>query len=157
MSLSINTQCRKRGGSITYLLGHIMTLINMAADLFKSQLGSQGSNLDTGNIIAALQDLLPTNGGDIDIANLIAQFTQGDLGSLVNSFLGDGANANMSVENILAILGQNKVENFASQLDIQPDTAANTLSDIIPQLIDKNSGGGDLMGMAGKMLGGFFK
>lgn len=137
-----------------------MDLLKQAAEMFLGDKNSD-SGLDIQTIISALQGLLPTDGGSLDITALVSQFTQNDMGSLVQSFLGDGGNAPMDASGILSMFGENKVDSFASQLGMDKGNAASALSNIIPNLIDKNSSGGALGGIAegvvGNLVGGLFK
>ena len=130
-----------------------MDLLKLGAQLFLSKLGSQGGGLDAGTVVSALGSLLPTsNSGDLDLGGLLGQLNGGGLTSLAASFLGDGPNDSMSQDNILGLLGDSNVSNFASQLGLQKETAAEGLSSMIPDLIDQNSKGGSLLGGAGASL-----
>lgn len=133
-----------------------MDLLKIGAQLFLSKLGSQGSGLDAGTVVSALSSLLPTSSnGDLDLGGLLGQMNGGGLASLAASFLGDGQNDMMSADNILGMLGDSNVSNFASQLGLQKETAAEGLSNAIPDLIDQNSKGGSLLSGAGaSLLGG---
>lgn len=134
-----------------------MDLIKIAAELFmKNATGSSDGNFDLQNVIGAFQGLLPINGGELDLASLVSMFGQNDMGALVGSFLGDGQNDPMSASQIMSMFGSDKVGNFASQLGMQPDNAADSLSSVIPKLIDQNSQGGNLSDAAGKLIGGLF-
>ena len=141
-----------------------MNLVDMAAKIFISQLGSKGNDMDFGNVVGALKGLLPTNGGDLDLGAIVSQFMGqgGGLASLAQSWLGNGANEKVSVSQVMGMLGSSNVSNFASQLGLDKDTAASGLSDMIPQLIDKSSdagsllGGGDAGAIAKNLLGKFF-
>jgi uncharacterized protein YidB (DUF937 family) len=137
-----------------------MSLMNQASELLLNSLNSNenidSSGIDSNQITNALQGLLPTSGGDIDFASLIAKFTQGNFGDLISSFLGDNANMSMMASQVISVLGQDNIINFASSLGIAPETASEILSNIIPDLIDKNSQGGGITQIAGKLLGGLF-
>ncbi len=141
-----------------------MSLVDMAAKVFISQLGSKGGNMDVGSVIGALKGLLPTNGGDLDLGAIVGQFMGqgGGLASLAQSWLGNGANEKISASQVMGMLGDSKVSDFASKLGLDKDTAASGLSDMIPQLIDKSSdagsllGGGDAGAIAKNLLGKFF-
>lgn len=134
-----------------------MDLLKIGAQLFLSKLGQQGGGLDAGTVVSALSGLLPTSkNGDIDLGGLLGQLNGGGLASLAASFLGDGPNENMTQDNITGLLGDSNVENFASQLGLQKDTAAEGLSNMIPDLLDQNSKGGSLMsGVGASLLSGF--
>lgn len=141
-----------------------MSLVDMAAKIFMSQMGSKGGNMDLGNVVGALKGLLPTSGGDLDLGAIVGQFMGqgGGLASLAQSWLGNGANDSISASQIMGMLGESKVSDFANNLGIDKDTAASGLSDMIPQLIDKSSEGGNLLGggdagaIAKNLLGKFF-
>lgn len=51
-----------------------MSILDTAAQLFLDKIGAQGSDLSTSNVMSALQNLLPTDGGEID------QFTSESMG-----------------------------------------------------------------------------
>lgn len=124
-----------------------MNLANMAAEIFIKQLGSTGAALKLDTVIDGIKQLLPSKGGDIDIAALVQKFTSGDggLASLASSWLGDGGNRSLSAGDLLKVLGEGNVSRFASQVGVETGTAASGLSDMIPQLIDKASSGGNLL------------
>ncbi|MBI3187845.1 MAG: DUF937 domain-containing protein [Gammaproteobacteria bacterium] len=140
-----------------------MDLIQIGVQLLQSQLGN---NLKTNDIASALSGLL--GGKDFDLASLVAKM-QGNAGlaSMVTSWLGDGANAAITGNQVMDIFGKDKVSEFASKLNIDTGTASKGLADMLPKLIDKASSGGSLldsamssiggagglMGMAGKLFG----
>ncbi len=137
-----------------------MDLMKIAAQLFISKLGSQGSNLDLGGVMGALKGFLPTSGEDLDLAGLVGQFTQGGggLASLASSWLGDGSNESFSPSQLVSLFGESKVSEFAGQLGLDSNTAASGLSGMLPDLIDQNSQGGNIMGnVAASAAKGFFK
>jgi uncharacterized protein YidB (DUF937 family) len=134
-------------------------MLNMAAELFVKQMGSAGGGLNLQTVMAALQKLLPSNGGELDLARLIGLFSSqgGGLAAMASSWLGDGANQGINASQIISVLGEGKVAEFAAQLGLQKDTAANGLAQALPDLIDKNSKGGEILGsLAGSVLGKLF-
>lgn len=136
-----------------------MDLMKMAAQLFISKLGSSGSGLDISSVMGALQGLLPTKGEELDIQSLIGQFAgNGGLSSLVGSWLGDGNNNPMGADQVSSIFGDSSIGAFAQKLGLDKETASSGLADMIPDLIDKNSKGGNLVGdLAGKVGGQLFE
>lgn len=128
--------------------GVYMSLLKVAADLFISQLGSKSSGLSLETVTGALQNLLPTQSGDLDLAALVGKFTGqgGDLVTVATSWLGDGSNKAININQIITALGQSKMDNFASEIGLDTNTAASGLADILPELINKNSDGGSLLG-----------
>lgn len=137
-----------------------MSLLNMAAQLFINKLGGNGNDLDQSSVASALQDLLPTQGGELDMGALVSLFTENGAGlaSLASTWLGGGDNASISPATILELLGSDQVAAFASKLGLGQESAAEGLAETIPELIDSNSEDGALaMGdMAKGMLGKLF-
>ncbi|MEL6235657.1 MAG: YidB family protein [Pseudomonadota bacterium] len=132
-------------------------------DIMKLLIETVGAKLGIGNtdmLSGALQSLLGDGSGGIDIAALVQKFSGGGMEGLLSSFLGDGANEPMDATQVTELLGQDKLSKFASDVGVEPDSAANALSDALPQLLDKISTGGQLMdglGDAKGLLGGIGK
>ena len=141
-----------------------MDITEIASKLFLDKLSGQQGNEPSADLVQnALKNLLPTEGGQLDISSLVNQFMgQGGLASLAASWLGDGSNQSLSIDKIFDLLGQDKVNEFAGNLGLENNTAASALSDMIPDLIDKVSSGGSLNSdMVGSLVSGiagkFFK
>ena len=135
-------------------------LIEIAAQMFMKKIGG---GADMSSVMSALQGLLPTQGGELDIQGLISKFSGqgGGLMAMASSWLGDGANNSMSAADVIGFFGKGEVEEFAGKVGVGTDTAASGLADMIPELIDKSSEGGSLMqnaaeGLGKKLLGGLF-
>jgi uncharacterized protein YidB (DUF937 family) len=140
-----------------------MSIIENAAKLFMQQIGQQGDGLDLSSVVAGLKNLLPGDGGDLDIQALIEQFMgqSGGLATLASSWLGGGDNMDISASQLTGLLGQDKVAEFAENTGVDVDTAVSGLTGMIPQLIDQSSEDGALKtdlasslvsGLAGKFL-----
>ena len=134
-----------------------MDLLKLGAELFVRSIGqSGGANLSVASVLPALQGLLAGPDGKLDIAGLVSRFSGGGLQSLVGSWLGDGANQKLPVEDVMKVLGGSNVGDFAAKLGLSAPAAASGLADALPQMIDKASAGGNLLSgdALGKVLGG---
>lgn len=128
-----------------------MDLLQLGAQLLQSKLGN---NLDLDMVKGALTSLVGDSNGNLDIANLAQGFlSNGGLQSQVASWLGDGANESVSASQITDILGSDKVSGFAKTLGLGQEDAAQGLSDVLPQLVDKASSGGELLDQFGGVGG----
>lgn len=139
-------------------------LIKMGAEAFSASQGSgaAGSSLDASTLISALSGLTSGSGG-LDIASFISNMQSGDLGDILQSWLGDGKNAAISGQQISDVLGSDKISAFASQLGLSQDEAIGGLQDALPKMVDNASSGGSLldsiggiegaMSLAGKLFG----
>lgn len=127
--------------------------------LLDSVLGSLG-----GEAAGGIGELLNSQGG---VAGLAEKFGQKGLGDLAASWIGIGANASISPEQIAAVLGSGPVADFAARLGISPEQASETLAGLLPQAVDKLTPNGQvpdisgvldqLPGGLGDMVGGFLK
>jgi len=111
-----------------------------------------------------LGDLLKNQGG---VGGLAEKFGQAGLGDVVGSWVGKGANAGISADQITAVLGSGPIADFAAKLGVSPEQAGETLAGLLPEAIDRLTPGGDaagaddllgkLPGGLGDMIGGFLK
>ena len=124
-----------------------MDIKSLATQLLMSKIN--GAN-DSGAAASALDDLV---GGDkgFDLGDLVGQFTGGsnDLAAKAKSWLGDGSNDSISAAEVQDAIGGDKIEAFASKLGIGREEASSSLSQILPDLIDKSSKGGSLLDSVG--------
>jgi uncharacterized protein YidB (DUF937 family) len=128
-----------------------MELIQLGTQLLSDKLGLQ---LDPATVSSALTGLLGGSAGTIDFAGLATKMaSSGELGNIVSSWLGDGANSSISAEGILGMLGSSNVADFASKIGTDTETAASGLADVLPQLMDKASSGGSLLDSVGGLGG----
>jgi len=128
-----------------------MDLMSLATQLLSDRLGL---DVDADTITSSLQSLLGGDNGELNLAGLAARFANsGGLGDVLNSWLGDGANAPISAQTILDVLGRADVSAFADRVGTDTDTAAAGLSDVLPQLLDKASSGGELLASVGGASG----
>ena len=129
-------------------------LLELGAKVFqKSDLsGEAGTNLDFSSLISALGGLSGSGGG-FNLSGLLNNLNSGGLGDLVNTWLGDGANASISPQQISDVLGQGNIADFAAKLGLSEQEAAGGLSEALPQMVDKASSGGSLFDSFGGLDG----
>jgi len=127
-----------------------MDLMQLGSQLLASKLGS-GANSDS--ITSALGGMLSGGDGKPDLGGLIAAMQGKGLGSIAESWLGDGANADISTEQVREVVGRDKVAAMASQLNTDEGSLLDSLKDALPQIIDKSSSGGSLLDSAGGLMG----
>jgi len=130
-------------------------LLAMGAKAFMDSKGSgdAGSNLDQGQLLSALSALGGSSGGGFDIGSIIGSMQGGGLGDLVQSWLGDGDNQEISENQVSQLLGSDKISAFASQLGLSEQEAIGGLKDAMPKIIDQASSGGSLLDSVGGLSG----
>ncbi|RUM76758.1 MAG: hypothetical protein DSZ12_01315, partial [Sulfurovum sp.] len=97
--------------------------------------------LDTNDIAGALGGLLGNSEGGLDLSSLIGGLSENGLGEVVGSWLGNGENASISIEQITDLLGSEKISEFASQLGLSEESAKGALADALPQVVDQATSG----------------
>ena len=70
-----------------------------------------------------------------------------------SSWLGEGDNADISSEQVQQLLGSDKIQQAASQLGTSQNELLAGLKDMIPQVVDKSSSGGNLLDSVGGIGG----
>ncbi len=144
-----------------------MDLMELGTALLKNQMSG---NADEGTLASVLGSLL--GGGDardsssvsresasggLDLGALVGKMMGGDTSDsftdLVKSWLGDGDNEAISVDQVKELFGEEKINEAASQLGEDEHSFAETLSKVLPDLVDKSSSGGSLLDSVGGLEG----
>ncbi len=130
-------------------------LFKVGAALIEGNKDNATTGLDIGDISTALSGLLENSQGGLDLATLVGGLSQNGLGEIVGSWLGNGENKSISMDQISDLLGSDKVSEFASQLGLSDDSAKNALADALPQVVDQaTSGEGTMMDEMLAQVGG---
>jgi uncharacterized protein YidB (DUF937 family) len=131
-----------------------MDLMKLGTQLILSKLGG---NTNESGVTDALSSLLggSNGGGGLDIGSIVSNMMSngGGLQSVVASWLGDGDNDAISGGQIKDLLGGDKISEFASKLGVDEDSAADSLAEAVPQMVDKSSSGGSLLDAVGGLDG----
>lgn len=83
--------------------------------------------------VQLVQQLLQQNGGNVGA--LLSQLQQSGLGSAVESWIGNGANANIDASQVQNALGDN-LNQAAANLGLDSNQAGNLLAQYLPQIIN---------------------
>ncbi len=128
-----------------------MDIMKLGASLLMSKLGGSDGNMD--GIASALGGLLTDNDGNLDLGNIVSGLQEKGLGSVVESWLGDGDNEAISADSVKELFGSNKISEMASQLNTDEGSILDGLSEALPQIVDKSSSGGSLLDSIGGIDG----
>lgn len=119
-------------------------------DVVKAGLGGL-SGSGGGNQAALLQAVMGLIGGQGSqgaqgggLGALVSAFQSQGLGDVVNSWVGTGQNMPISPDQLHKVLGAGQVSNFASQAGVTPDAAGALLAQLLPQVVDKLTPGGQM-------------
>ena len=93
--------------------------------------GGQDSG-PVGHIMSLVNN--PETGG---LQGLIQQFQSNGLGDVVSSWVGSGANQGISADQIEQVIGQDKINELAGKIGIQPDQVSSLLAQHLPGVVGK--------------------
>jgi len=127
-----------------------MDIMNLAKGMLAKKLGGDS------DAIGGVMDSLLGDGDKADLGSLVSGLQSKGLGDVASSWLGDGENAEISADQLKEVLGGEKVAAAAAKLGTDEGSLLGSLKDALPQIIDKSSSGGSLMGSLGG-LGGVAK
>jgi uncharacterized protein YidB (DUF937 family) len=109
-----------------------------------------------GDLLGGLQALLGKAGG---LQGLLAQLEKSGLDDQVKSWIGTGANKQVSAQQIQDALGDDELAAVADKAGVSKEEAASGIADKLPELVDKLSPDGKLpdLGPLDDILKGFLK
>ena len=132
-----------------------MELFKIGASMIQGNSDDATTGLDADDITSALSGLIGNSEGGLDLAALVGGLSQNGLGEIVGSWLGNGENASISMDQITDLLGSEKVAEFASSLGISEESAKGALADSLPQVVDQATAGeGSIMDEMLAQVGG---
>jgi uncharacterized protein YidB (DUF937 family) len=133
----------------------LMDLLKVGASLIQGNSDDATTGLDVDDIANALSKLIGNGEGGLDLAALVGGLSQNGLGEIVGSWLGNGENKSISLDQITDLLGSDKISAFASQLGLSEESAKGALVDSLPQVVDQaTSGEGSIMDEMLAQVGG---
>lgn len=104
--------------------------------------------------LGGVMDSLIGGGNKMDIGGLVETMKSKGMGDMAESWLGNGANQDISTDQLQDVLGgQEQVAQAAAKLGKEPSELLGGLQDVLPQLVDKASSGGSLLGNLGGLSG----
>ncbi len=117
-------------------------LVQMGSALLKDKLGDQAADVDDNTLADALGSLFSNEEGSFDLSNILSSLQDSSIGEIISSWIGSGENLPVDGSTLSNILGSDQISAFAEKLGIDPDTAAESLSDVVPNIVDKATGDG---------------
>ncbi|MCW8821511.1 MAG: YidB family protein [Sulfurovum sp.] len=119
----------------------LMDLLKVGASMIQSNGDDATKGLDIDDISNALNNLVGNGQGGLNLVTFVSGLSQNGLGEIVGSWLGNGENKSISIEQVTTLLGSDKIASFASELGLSQESAARALADALPQIVDKATAG----------------
>jgi uncharacterized protein YidB (DUF937 family) len=86
-----------------------------------------------GELVSAVNTLIERQGG---LSGLVSNFERNGLGSVAQSWVGSGANAPVSADQLHNVLGSDLVQQLAAKTGMSPQDLLGKLSSVLPQVVD---------------------
>lgn len=132
--------------------------------LFDSIISTAGERFGlgdkSGTLLSALLAVM-TDQNRGGFAGFLDRFSQAGLGDMAASWIGSGANSDLSDEQVESALGSETITEIANQADVNSTTAKSALAYMIPNVVDKLTPDGvvpeekDLLSRIGDFLSGW--
>ncbi len=114
-----------------------MSLLDNLTQMIGGQAGGESG------VLGHVMDLVnnPASGG---LQGIVQQFQSNGLGEAVSSWVGSGANQSISADQIMQVIGQDKVNEIASKVGMDPSEVSGLIAQHLPSVIDKLTPGGSV-------------
>ncbi len=134
------------GGRAGGLSPVLMSLLPVVLGMLTSRGGGSGGSLSSGVGGGGLGGLggLAGMGGAGGLGGLLERFTQKGYGDHARSWVGTGANQSLPPEAVSDVLGEEQLSHIAAQAGVSQDEARQGLSQLLPEVVDHFTPGGQL-------------
>jgi uncharacterized protein YidB (DUF937 family) len=120
----------------------MMGLLDQLAGQVIGSLGAQKQDsVSQSDLLGGVMTLINNAGG---LQGILQQLQASGIADQVASWIGTGENAPVSGNQIADALGADKVTQIAQHAGIEPEHAATGLAQLLPQIIDKLTPGGQV-------------
>ncbi len=128
-----------------------MDIMKIGTEILMNKLGSStGADSDA---ISSVLSKLVGQGDQLDIASLVSGLQSGGLASMAASWLGDGGNNSISIDQVKSLIGGDKIADAAAELGTDEQSLMSGLSEALPEMVNQASSGGSLLDSAGGLGG----
>ena len=114
-------------------------------------LGGQQQQSPVGGILSSLlggggSAAAGQGGGMGGLMNLVGRFQQAGMGNVAQSWIGNGPNQSVSPQQLQSVFGEQQVNQWAQQANMQPHDLLGPLAHFLPQAVDRMTPGGNMPG-----------
>ena len=124
-----------------------MDIMNMAKGMLAQKIGGDNAAIE------GVMNSLLGSGNKADLGGVVSDLQSKGLGDIASSWLGDGTNKSISIDQLKDVLGAGQVSEAAAKLGTDEGSLLSGLQDALPQMIDKSSSGGSLLDSVGGIGG----
>jgi len=115
----------------------LMDLLKVGATLIEANDDDATTGLDIDKIASALQGLIVNTDGSLNLVAIVGSLSRNGLGEIVGSWLATGENKSISPDEVVVLLGEDKIDTFSKELGLDHDSAKKALADALPTVVDR--------------------
>ncbi len=108
--------------------------------------GGQGYNQGGGGMGGALAGMLGGAGGGAGLQGLLGQFHNAGLGSIAQSWVGNGANQSISPDQVRSVFGDQQIQQMSQQSGMPQQDLLSQLAQHLPSVVDRMTPNGQMPG-----------
>jgi uncharacterized protein YidB (DUF937 family) len=143
----------------------IMGLLDIVGGMLGGQAsggaGGGGGGGGQAELLKMVIGMLADNGQGGGLAGLVEKLQSAGMAEQVNSWVGSGQNLPVSPEQLQGALGSDQMSQMAAKMGLSTGDLGAQLSQMLPQVVDQLTPGGQLpqggQGDLGSLLGGLLK
>ena len=114
-----------------------MGLMDSIKEAVKGETGNRFAEVGAQHPIASqLLSMFGTGNQGRGLSELVSTFQQKGLAGIVNSWVGTGANLPINADQIEQALGQERVQQIAAKLGMDPEMLKGQLAQVLPSVVD---------------------
>lgn len=95
--------------------------------------GQQGAS----PLLQMIASLLSSNGQFGGLGGLLQQFQQAGMGDQMSSWVSTGPNLPIDLQQLTQVFGQERMQQMAGQVGMEPQDFGSQLSQLLPQMVDQ--------------------
>ncbi len=120
-----------------------MALFEQFTQMAAGFLGDK-QNQDSPIVKTVVQMFSQSSGSGSGLSDLLQNFQKNGLGDIISSWVGTGKNQAISPQQVQQGIGQETLQRMAAQSGTTVENTSARLADLLPQLVDKLTPGGEV-------------
>lgn len=118
-----------------------MSLLDTLGSLLNSSSGQQQGGGQQALITAAMEFVNNQPGG---LNGLVQKFEQGGAGDVIQSWIGNGENHQISGDQVQQVLGSDAVAGLAQKVGVDPSQVSGLLAQVLPHVVNAGTPNGEV-------------
>ena len=119
-----------------------MSLLDTLGSLLNSSSGQQQAGGQQTSLIAAAMEFVNNQPGGLN--GLVQKFEQGGAGGVIQSWISNGENQQISGDQVQQVLGSDAVAGLAQKIGLDPTQVSGLLAQVLPHVVNAGTPNGEV-------------